>query len=273
MSAIPTASTPPSLPPCVAGCRRKTPQGSLPPAWPPQTLLHLAGVTARPSGLQTARWPSITWDQNPGSTSRAHRPPFLASCIFEPPPSSWTTSPISLHLQSRTGNHRPSFLLQEALSRPGPLSCSSLPSLCVAGRGTSAHWARVRLRPRPVAAGRHSGPALPRLLCPQLPGQAPGRHVGNVPCGGREQAGVPSAQQPLECLPMGRGRRGPCPPPGLAERGLRLSLAWPPSAFCPLIYHALCSAASNPDLDLGQVPTATVNGVCATWHFLRSVNI
>lgn len=66
----------------------------------------------------------------------------------------------------------------------------------------------------------------PRLPCPQLPGQTPGRHVWNVPCGGREQTRVPSAQQPLERLPVGWGRRRrTCPPPGLAERGLRLSLA------------------------------------------------
>lgn len=165
------ASTLPRLPPRTTECRHKTPRGSLPPPWPPQTLLHLAGVTTRPSGLQTSRWPSITWGQNPGSPPCPQTPlPHGLHLSESPPPSSpWTTSPISLRLQSHTRDRQPSFLLREALSRPGPLSCGSLASLCVAGRGTSAHPARVRLGPRPEAAGGHRGPALPSPPVPAAP--------------------------------------------------------------------------------------------------------
>ena len=180
----------------------------------------------------------------------------------EPPAPLGLFSPVSLHAQSHTRDQPPSFPLREALARPGPLPVA----LCLLWGRRQGSIRSLGLCPsqaRTRSSRRAQRLPCPLLLCPRLPGQAPGRHVGNVPCGSHGRLGVQSAQQPLGRPPWGRGRHGTRPPPGLAERGLRLSPAQPPAAFPALIYRAVCSAAANPDLELGQAPTATVKCVCA----------
>ena len=147
-----------------------------PPAWCHNTSLWAPGLQA----------PRILDPAMPVDT------PCLSGGIFqslplptpEPPAPLGLFSPVSLHPQSHTRDQPPSFPLREALARPGPLSCG------VAGRGTSI----CSLGSRPSQARTRSSRRAqrlpcPLLLCPRLPGQAPGRHVGDVPCGSHGQAG------------------------------------------------------------------------------------
>lgn len=243
-SSIPTASTPPRLPPTMTGRRHETPRSSLPaphgPHRPSSTFLVSQHVPlgSRPPGAR-----------NPGSP-HARRHPCLSGGIFQslPPPL----------------NHHPLW----AFPAPSPCTCRATPGTSHPASRSGRLFLDPGLCPvapclaRVLPAGEHPLPGLasvsgpdqkqqavpaplpcPLLLCPRLPGQAPGWDVGSVPGGCHRQAGGAVSPAAPGAPAEGQGLHGTSPPPGLVETGLGL----PPAAFPAL--------TTMQSAQLHQIPT------------------